>query len=121
MKKRSINPLILITLFFAVFMAGFYFGRVSHKEPVTVNSTDGTVPRQDSETVTFSKFCINTATDAQLQTIPGIGPVTAKAILDYRSTHGNFSSLNELLEVPGIGEDTLARMIPYLTIQEDTP
>ena len=53
---------------------------------------------------------INTATAEQLDTLPGIGPSTARAILDYRSQHGRFQSVDELLEVRGIGDAKLAEL-----------
>lgn len=46
---------------------------------------------------------INTATAEELETVTGIGPVLAQAILDYRAEHGDFQTLDELLEVRGIG------------------
>ena len=59
---------------------------------------------------------INTATSAQLEELPGVGPVTAQAIIDWRTTNGGFTSVEELLEVDGIGEATLADLAPYVTI-----
>ncbi len=50
---------------------------------------------------------INTAGQAELEQLPGIGPVTAQAIIAFRSERGTFSSVDELLEVSGIGEPTL--------------
>ena len=47
---------------------------------------------------------------------PGIGPVTAQKILDWRTAHGAFTAIDELLEVDGIGEKTLADMAPRLTL-----
>jgi competence protein ComEA len=46
---------------------------------------------------------LNSATLEQLDTLPGVGPVTAQKILDYRQKHGAFSSVDELDAVPGIG------------------
>ncbi len=46
---------------------------------------------------------LNTATLVQLDSLPGVGPVTAQKILDYRQKHGSFSSVDELDAVPGIG------------------
>ncbi len=50
---------------------------------------------------------LNTATLEQLETLPGVGPVTGQAIVDWRTEHGQFTSIDELLEVDGIGEVTL--------------
>ena len=50
---------------------------------------------------------LNTADSAALETLPRIGPETAKKILDYRDEHGPFTSIDQLLEVPGIGQKTL--------------
>ncbi len=59
---------------------------------------------------------INTATTEQLDTLPGVGPVTAQKILDWRAANGAFSSVDELLEVDGIGEKTLADLAPHVTL-----
>lgn len=54
------------------------------------------------------RISLGSATLEQLDTLPGIGPVTAQAILDYRTEHGHFTSVDDLLDVKGIGEATLA-------------
>jgi competence protein ComEA len=59
---------------------------------------------------------LNSATEEQLDTLPGVGPVTAQKILDWRAAHGAFSSVDELLEVDGIGEKTLADLAPLVTL-----
>lgn len=69
-----------------------------------------------SPTVPGALINLNSATQEQLETLPGVGPVTAQKILDWRSAHGRFSSVDELMEVSGIGEKTLARLAPYLTL-----
>jgi len=51
---------------------------------------------------------LNTATIEQLDTLPGVGEVTAQKIVDYREEHGGFGSVDELGEVPGIGDKRLA-------------
>ena len=59
---------------------------------------------------------LNTADQTTLETLPGVGPVTATAILDWRTEHGGFTAVDELLEVDGIGEATLADLAPLVTI-----
>jgi competence protein ComEA len=60
--------------------------------------------RAGSELVIDSPVNINTATPEQLQRLPGLGPVKAAAIIDYRQQHGPFQSIEDLKEVPGIGD-----------------
>ena len=59
---------------------------------------------------------LNSATETDLDTLPGVGPVTAAAILQWRTDNGAFSSVDELLEVSGIGDTTLADIAPFVTI-----
>ncbi|HEX6247091.1 MAG TPA: ComEA family DNA-binding protein [Nocardioidaceae bacterium] len=59
---------------------------------------------------------VNTATQAQLEELPGVGPVTAGAILQWRTEHGPFTAVDELMEVSGIGEATLAEIAPFVTL-----
>jgi comEA protein len=59
---------------------------------------------------------INTADKEMLILLPGIGPVTAEAILAYRRDNGNFKSIDELRKVKGIGEKHLAKLKPFLQV-----
>ncbi|HEX3622692.1 MAG TPA: helix-hairpin-helix domain-containing protein [Acidimicrobiales bacterium] len=59
---------------------------------------------------------LNTATAAELEALPGVGPATSKAILAYRSAHGRFRSVTELLEVPGIGPAKLEALRPLVRV-----
>lgn len=59
---------------------------------------------------------INSATAEELESLMGIGPVLAQAIVDYRAEHGPFASVDELLEVSGIGETKLDNIRDDVTI-----
>ena len=59
---------------------------------------------------------INTATVDELDTLPGIGEAKAAAIVAYREAHGGFSSVEELLQVKGIGEKILAGLRDHVCI-----
>ena len=59
---------------------------------------------------------LNTATPDQLEDLPGVGPATAQAILDYRKEHGRFTNVDELIDVRGIGEAKLAALRPKVRV-----
>jgi competence protein ComEA len=59
---------------------------------------------------TSGKVAINQADVKGLEALPGVGPVLAQRILDYRNAHGPFETVEDLLDVPGIGESKLAAL-----------
>lgn len=74
-------------------------------------------PSQASGTDTLLN--INIATFEQLKALPGIGPVKAQAILDYRNANGDFRGLEDLDKVTGIGPITLAALEPLVTFTQE--
>ena len=67
------------------------------------------------------KVDLNTGTATELQQLPGIGKGLAKRIIEYRSTNGPFKSVEELMQVKGIGKKTFAKMKERLTIGDADP
>src|SRR5687767_11511349 len=59
---------------------------------------------------------LNTATAAQLETLPGIGPAVAQRIVDYRQQSGGFRKVEELMNVRGIGEAIFLKLKPLVVI-----
>jgi competence protein ComEA len=59
---------------------------------------------------------LNSATAEQLDTLDGVGPATAQKILEYRTQHGGFSSIDDLAQVPGIGPKKLAALKAQVTV-----
>jgi competence protein ComEA len=60
---------------------------------------------------------INTASEEELKTLPGVGPKTAATIRAYRQEHGPFQRAEDLLEIRGIGEKKLARMRDRIVVR----
>ena len=70
----------------------------------------------DKDGATGAAVDLNRATVDQLDTLPGVGPVTAQKILDWREQHGRFSRVDELQEVDGIGPKSYARLAPHVRV-----
>ena len=61
---------------------------------------------------------LNTATQAQLETLPGLGAKAAERILEYRQKNGAFKKVEDLMNVKGIGEKSFLKLKPLLTVAE---
>jgi comEA protein len=116
MKKPRIHPMILISLVFVTFLFGIFAGRNLNRTPVQIQ----VLPKPTISTATEPDVPsawpvnINTADSQTLQQLPGIGPVIAQRIMDYRDAHGAFDTIGELINVDGIGEKTLEKLWDYV-------
>lgn len=85
-------------------------------------------PTPPAPSTTFSgtpsvdnKVNINTATQAELELLPQVGPAMAKKILEYREKNGPFKDPKELDRIKGIGPKTLEKLLPLVTVKPDKP
>jgi competence ComEA-like helix-hairpin-helix protein len=84
--------------------------------PLPLETSANVSPTSHSSTLELQKIDLNQITYEQLIELPGIGEVKAKAILNWRETHGPFTSVEDLLDVPGIGDTLLLQLLPYLSV-----
>lgn len=87
-------------------------------EGETVSAGEGVVAgvSQSSANNPSGKINLNTASAAELETLPGIGPSFAQRILDYRTANGRFNSVEDLKNIPGIGEKTFQKLKDLVTV-----
>ena len=141
MKKRTASLFLIACTFLLGITAGFFIGRNVHSDPVCVSAAPETtaVPTQtvpaetvlesdpteessreteqtEPQSVSAFPVNINTASLSELDTIPGIGPVLAQRILDFRTENGPFQSPEDLLNIKGIGTKTLEKLRDYIVI-----
>ncbi|RMD50035.1 MAG: hypothetical protein D6835_04830, partial [Candidatus Thermofonsia bacterium] len=81
---------------------------------VRMPETAVAIPAANQNTGTLVN--INTATAADLDALPGIGPSTAQKIIDYRDANGPFATIQAIMEVPGIGESKFAEIESLITV-----
>ncbi|HHW50355.1 MAG TPA: hypothetical protein GX406_02625 [Pseudoclavibacter sp.] len=68
------------------------------------------------DSATSARVNLNTATAEELDTLPRVGPAMAQKIIAYRTEHGGFQSVEELLNISGVGEKTFAELEPWVTV-----
>lgn len=81
------------------------------------NSQSAAARSYPASTASEGKVNINTATEAELQTITGIGPSKAAAIIEYRETNGRFQAIEQLMEISGIGQKTFDKLKEEITVK----
>lgn len=127
MKKASFVMLSALLLFIGV-MIGMIIGRRTIGESIII-SYESSSPAEPSQSLTqavaetratkkedIGKVNINTATIAQLVTLPNIGEVLAQRIIDYRTENGPFQTIDDLTLVEGIGFSRLEKLRDDITV-----
>lgn len=112
MKKEMMTLLVVV---FAVLFA------VVSIQPALAGSkstaVEKTAPAKEIKAKKAQKININTADEATLSSLKGIGPKLAQNIIDYRSKNGMFKNIAELKNVKGIGEKLYSQLAPMLTVK----
>ena len=99
MKREFTSLLILVLVLFSLNQLGF---------------AQTTAQNKDTGKAIVN---INSAGQAELERLPGIGPSLAKKILDFRQKNGQFKTANDLMAVPGIGEKKLEQLKSLITVK----
>lgn len=121
MKKPGLVAIVIVCCIFVSFLLGFYLGRNLNGSPIQITklpqATANTAPIENQDTTgVIGIVNINTATLDELQTLPGIGPVLAQRIIDYREQHGPFTDPSQLTMVSGIGTERLNSILDFVTV-----
>lgn len=124
MKIKLSVILPVITALFAGLTLGLFLGRNPAGGSVTVSvparqvsaAVSAETQAEPSLQAASLPVNINTADAAELAALPGIGEVLAQRILDYRRVHGDFSAVEQLTNVEGIGEGKLESILELITI-----
>ena len=122
MKPEKGYVLLVITIVFTALFIGIFIGRASagnqllpNNDSVNVTPSE-TYDSNDTRPYIENKLNINVATKDQLCLLPGIGEITAQKIIDYRTTNGSFTSIDELKSINGIGDKMFEAIKDYIIV-----
>ncbi len=120
--SRLERCIVLLLAVFAAFLAGWTVSDRTEAGSFTVRTETAAGPVEPppaEEAAAFELLDLNTASREELEVLPEIGPTRAQAIVEYREENGPFDYVQELVDVPGIGEGTLESVLDYLTVEEE--
>ena len=116
--------LLAVTALFVTFTLAFFIGRSSvHAQITTERAPEALVrelpePAPEPEPDPAARLELNRATRAELEALPGIGPVLAERIVAWRSANGPFVSVEQIMDVEGIGEKKLAELRDSIYVED---
>ena len=114
MKGTAQKVLLAVTALFVTFTLAFFIGRSSvHAQITTERVPEELVrelPEPEPEPEQTPRLELNRATRAELEALPGIGAVLAERIVAWRSANGPFVSVEQIMDVEGIGEKKFAEI-----------
>lgn len=131
MRKKRVDPaLVLWSAAIVLFASAFFLGRATLRGPLleTQRTAPGSTAQDEMAQPGRGKgghrrrkkrrVCLNTAAKEELLALPGVGEKTAERILVYRDTYRKFVTVEQLLDVEGIGEGLLEQLRPYVYVEE---
>ncbi len=114
--------LLAVTALFVTFTLAFFIGRSSvHAQVTTERAPEALVrelPEPEPAPEPTQRLEINRATQAELEALPGIGPVLAERIVAWRSANGPFVSVEQIMDVEGIGEKKFAELRDSIYVED---
>lgn len=121
MKNQNANYLIMICFVLLSFLFGYYMGRNFHHTPIQFSQPLPFNPVLQesvhiSPTQAITPVNINTATQEQLMTLPGVGETLASRIVAYRKENGSFAKVTDLMNVEGFGAKRLEALLDFITV-----
>ena len=124
MKKAGTFLLIGLSIAFVGFLIGMLVGRNLNSAPATIQlaTQATTLPIHQTTSVTATGSVelvnINTASAMILDALPGIGPILANRIVEYRQEHGPFQDVTDITNVEGIGPEKLLAILDLITVED---
>ncbi len=110
-RTKWYHVFIVIAVMSAVFCGGFFMGRRTAPEAPVMFASPASGEPSDSALIN-----INEASQAELALLPGIGESLAGRIIEYRTEHGDFARVEDIMKVSGIGEKIFSGLQDYITV-----